>query len=66
MHASPHPTTQTPRLPTPLGPTGDVCTDLFILGKVLKMLKDKFAVVFFTPGNHELWADVYVDVHVCV
>ena len=61
-------------LPTALGPAGDICTDLFRLRKVLKMLNEKFAVVFFTPGNHELWSDMYVTcvyepwsirIHVC-
>jgi hypothetical protein len=34
---------------------GDVSDDLAVLRQVLGLLREKFARVFFVPGNHELW-----------
>lgn len=34
---------------------GDVCHDLGIFEQVLTLLGEKFAEVFFVPGNHDLW-----------
>ncbi|CAK9046483.1 unnamed protein product [Durusdinium trenchii] len=34
---------------------GDVCTNLDILEKALKLCQARFKVVFYVPGNHELW-----------
>ena len=34
---------------------GDVTDDLARLTRVLRGLREKFAHVFFVPGNHELW-----------
>ncbi len=34
---------------------GDVSDDLTRLARVLESMRDKFAHVFFVPGNHELW-----------
>jgi hypothetical protein len=34
---------------------GDVADDLKTLGETLALLRSRFAQVFFTPGNHELW-----------
>ncbi len=42
---------------------GDVCDNLATLQEALACLKEKFAQVFFVPGNHELWVrqDEYPD-----
>ncbi len=34
---------------------GDVTDDLGLLGDTLSALRERFARVFFVPGNHELW-----------
>lgn len=34
---------------------GDVCHDFGKLEEALRRLREKFAGVFFVPGNHELW-----------
>lgn len=34
---------------------GDVCEDLGQLEATLRLLAAKFGLVFFTPGNHDLW-----------
>lgn len=34
---------------------GDVCEDLETVEAALKLLCSKFAKVWFTPGNHDLW-----------
>ncbi len=34
---------------------GDVADSLAVLGEVLASLRERFAEVFFVPGNHELW-----------
>jgi len=34
---------------------GDVSDDLTLLGATLAGLRERFARVFFVPGNHELW-----------
>ena len=34
---------------------GDVCHDFNHLKNVLTVIKQKFAHLFFTPGNHDLW-----------
>lgn len=34
---------------------GDVSDDLARLARVLRILRERFAHVFFVPGNHELW-----------
>lgn len=34
---------------------GDVTDDLARLARVLENVRDRFAHVFFVPGNHELW-----------
>ena len=34
---------------------GDVTDDLAKLARVLGEVREKFAQVFFVPGNHELW-----------
>src|SRR5215212_8848037 len=34
---------------------GDVADNLSIVSDVLGTLRDRFAQVFFVPGNHELW-----------
>lgn len=35
---------------------GDVATDLGKLSDAFTVLQDKFDIVYYTPGNHELWA----------
>jgi len=34
---------------------GDIAESLAVVGDVLAMLRERFAEVFFVPGNHELW-----------
>ncbi|MBI1194197.1 MAG: metallophosphoesterase [Bacteroidetes bacterium] len=34
---------------------GDISADLFRIEETLARLRDKFAQVFFVPGNHDLW-----------
>ena len=34
---------------------GDIADSMAVLADVLAMLRERFAEVFFVPGNHELW-----------
>lgn len=34
---------------------GDVCTKLSLFAETLDLLKERFAEVLWTPGNHDLW-----------
>lgn len=34
---------------------GDIADSLAVVSDVLRSLRDRFASVFFVPGNHELW-----------
>lgn len=34
---------------------GDIADRLEVIGETLALLRSRFAAVFYTPGNHELW-----------
>ncbi|HEX8148214.1 MAG TPA: metallophosphoesterase [Pyrinomonadaceae bacterium] len=34
---------------------GDIADSLEVIGRTLALLRSRFARVFYTPGNHELW-----------
>ena len=40
---------------------GDVSEELALIKVTLRILASKFARVYFTPGNHDLWAEGNVD-----
>ena len=37
---------------------GDIADRLEVIGETLALLRSRFAAVFYTPGNHELWTRV--------